>query len=105
MRSRMRLLRIFKQAVVRNGEASRESPLLGLTTVNFLKKYAGLPINPIGCYARNPKHPSLHLKRIGRFWSVRVGLHYRALAVEEQGTIVYFWVGPHAHYNRLIGSG
>lgn len=53
----------------------------------------------------NPKHPSLHLKRIGRFWSVRVGLHYRALAVEEQGTMVWFWVGPHAHYNRLIGAG
>jgi hypothetical protein len=23
----------------------------------------------------NPDHPSLHLKRVGRFWSVRVGLH------------------------------
>jgi hypothetical protein len=30
----------------------------------------------------DPRHPSLHLKRIGRFWSVRVGLRHRALAVE-----------------------
>lgn len=30
----------------------------------------------------NPQHPSLQLKKVGRFWSVRVGLRYRALAVE-----------------------
>ena len=54
---------------------------------------------------RDPKHPSLHFKKIGRFWSVRVGLHYRALAVEQENTIVWFWVGRHAQYNRLVGSG
>ncbi len=26
----------------------------------------------------NPQHPSLKLKKVGRFWSVRVGLRYRA---------------------------
>ena len=29
----------------------------------------------------NPQHPSLHFKRIGRYWSARIGLNYRALAV------------------------
>ena len=24
----------------------------------------------------NDRHPSLHLKKIGELWSVRVGLHY-----------------------------
>jgi len=52
---------------------------------------------------QNPRHPSLHFKRTGRFWSVRVGLHYRALAVQRENEIVWFWVGPHAEYNRLIG--
>jgi len=52
---------------------------------------------------RDPRHPSLHFKRIGRFWSVRVGLHYRALAVQHEREIVWFWVGPHAEYNRLLG--
>jgi hypothetical protein len=33
----------------------------------------------------NPYHPSLHFKRIGRFWSVRVGRSYRALAVDAKG--------------------
>ncbi|HMD96400.1 MAG TPA: hypothetical protein VKM93_03585 [Terriglobia bacterium] len=52
---------------------------------------------------QSPRHPSLHFKRIGRFWSVRVGLHYRALAVQHDAEVVWFWVGPHAEYNRLIG--
>jgi hypothetical protein len=53
---------------------------------------------------RDPKHPSLHFKRIGRFWSVRVGLHYRALAVEHESAMVWFWVGTHAEYNRLTAA-
>jgi hypothetical protein len=27
----------------------------------------------------NPRHPSLHFKRIGKLWSVRAGIHHRAL--------------------------
>lgn len=48
------------------------------------------------------KHPSLHFKKIGRFWSVRVGLHYRALGVEDNQDIVWFWIGHHSTYDRLI---
>jgi hypothetical protein len=33
-------------------------------------------------------HPSLHFKRIGKLWSVRVGAHYRALGTEVEGGIV-----------------
>jgi hypothetical protein len=32
----------------------------------------------------NPQHPSLHFKRVGRVWSVRIGLRYRALATEVE---------------------
>jgi len=48
-------------------------------------------------------HPSLHFKKIGRFRSVRIGSHYRALAVEVEGGLLWFWVGTHADYDRLIG--
>lgn len=51
----------------------------------------------------NPRHPSLHLKKAGRFWSVRVGLHHRALAVEDKDDLVWFWIGSHAEYDKLIG--
>jgi hypothetical protein len=52
---------------------------------------------------QNPRHPSLHLKQIGRFWSVRVGLSYRALAVEVPTGLVWFWIGSHAEYDQLVG--
>lgn len=51
---------------------------------------------------RDPRHPSLHFKKVGRFWSVRVGLHYRALAVQQETDLIWFWIGSHAEYDRLI---
>jgi hypothetical protein len=51
----------------------------------------------------NPNHPSLHFKQVGRFRSVRVGLHFRALAVELDDGLLWFWIGTHAEYDRLIG--
>ena len=51
----------------------------------------------------NPYHPFLHFKRIGQFWSVRVGRSYRALAIDAEDGIVWFWLGTHAEYDRLVG--
>lgn len=52
---------------------------------------------------RDPKYPSLHFKKVGRFRSARVGEHYRAVGVESSDGIVWFWIGPHAEYDKLIG--
>ena len=52
---------------------------------------------------KDPQHPSLHLKRAGRFWSARVGLHHRALAVEIPDGLLWFWIGDHDRYDRLVG--
>jgi len=51
----------------------------------------------------NPRHPSLHMKKVGRYWSVRVGLHYRAVAVEVPNGLLWFWIGSHEDYNKLMG--
>jgi hypothetical protein len=51
---------------------------------------------------QNPQHPSLHFKRVGRLWLVRVGLHYRALAVPVDADLVWFWIGSHADYDAII---
>lgn len=51
---------------------------------------------------RNPRHPSLHFKQIGRFWSVRVGIRYRALGVSTTDGVVWFWIGNHRDYDRMI---
>lgn len=52
----------------------------------------------------NPEHPSLHLKSVGRFWSVRAGISWRALAVRDADTLIWFWIGSHADYDRLLGK-
>lgn len=51
---------------------------------------------------RDSRHPSLHFKKVGRMWSARVGIHYRAAAVEDGLNIVWFWIGHHSEYDRLI---
>ncbi|MBP0614840.1 type II toxin-antitoxin system RelE family toxin [Jiella mangrovi] len=51
----------------------------------------------------DPSHPSLRLKPVGRLWSVRVGLRYRALATRHEDTLIWFWIGSHAAYDQLVG--
>lgn len=51
----------------------------------------------------NPKHPSLHFKRLGGLWSVRIGAHYRALGKDVDDGIVWFWIGTHGEYDRIVG--
>jgi hypothetical protein len=50
----------------------------------------------------NPRHPSLRFKKVGRFWSVRIDAAYRALGVERDGVIIWFYIGPHDRYERRI---
>lgn len=50
----------------------------------------------------DPQHPSLRFKRVGRLWSARVGLHHRALCVRRDDDCVWFWIGSHADYDRLL---
>ena len=52
--------------------------------------------------ADDPYHPSLHFKKIRDLWSVRVGRSYRALATEQDRDYLWFWIGTHADYDRLI---
>ena len=60
------------------------------------------------CYVllkANPSHPSLHFKKLSdKYWSVRIGLNYRALGVEVENGISWFWIGTHAEYDKLIGK-
>ncbi|MEK6771089.1 MAG: hypothetical protein AABY62_05545 [Pseudomonadota bacterium] len=51
----------------------------------------------------NPQHPSLHFKKIGRYRSARVGIHFRALGVEVPDGVLRFWIGSHSDYDKLLG--
>jgi hypothetical protein len=51
---------------------------------------------------QDPEHPSLHFKKVGRFWSARVGKSWRALAVNDGEDFIWFWIGSHADYDKLL---
>ena len=79
-------------------------------SLEFWQSYRSLPVAvqrlADRCFEqlkRDPRHPSLHFKKVGRFYSARVGIHYRAVGVEAADGIVWFWIGPHAEYDKLIG--
>jgi len=80
------------------------------TTPRFWRCYHALPEavqrTADRCYQllrENPSHPSLHFKKVENYWSVRVGLWHRALGVEIEEGILWFWIGLHSEYQRLIG--
>ena len=50
----------------------------------------------------DPFHHSLRFKKVKNFRSVRIGMHYRALGIESDSDIVWFWIGSHSDYDRLI---
>ena len=82
------------------------------TSPKFWKHYHELPAHirrladkQFDLLKQNPKHPSLHLKQVGHFWSVRVGLKYRALAIAGTKGLVWFWVGTHSEYDKLLQDG
>ena len=51
---------------------------------------------------QNPRHPSLHFKKVGDLWSVRVTLDYRALAIESDDGYVWFWIGTHEDDDKIL---
>jgi mRNA-degrading endonuclease RelE of RelBE toxin-antitoxin system len=57
----------------------------------------------------NPFHPSLEFKQIRNnenIWSVRVGMGWRALGIikADEEKIVWFWIGSHAEYDKILGK-
>ncbi|MGJ8726253.1 MAG: ParE family toxin-like protein [Roseibacillus sp.] len=47
-------------------------------------------------------HPSVHFKKVGKYWSARVTGSYRAVGLLDGDTIVWFFIGTHAEYDRLL---
>ena len=75
----------------------------------FWVRYRGLPVEVQRLADKSFKllkadsYPSLHFKKSGHFWSARIGLHYRALAVDVPNGVLWFWIGTHAEYDSLLG--
>jgi hypothetical protein len=50
----------------------------------------------------NPSHPSLHFKKVGKVWSVRVDSNYRAIATKIEDEYLWIWIGSHGEYDKLL---
>ena len=47
-----------------------------------------------------------HIRRnqYRKYWSVKISKEYRAVGIEVEKGISWFWIGTHAEYDRLIGK-
>lgn len=82
------------------------------TTRLFRQRYRQLPIEvrqqarrAWHLWQRNLNHPSLQFKRVSErepIYSVRIGLHWRAMALVEGDTATWWWIGSHAEYDHLL---
>jgi hypothetical protein len=61
-----------------------------------------LAVKQYGPWQANPYHPSLRFKKVGLYWSARITEDYRAVGVMDEDTIIWFFIGTHAEYNRII---
>jgi mRNA-degrading endonuclease RelE of RelBE toxin-antitoxin system len=81
-------------------------------TDSFRQAYGKLPLDvrlrvkkAYRQWVANPFHPSLHYKKIHAIlpiWSVRVSLNYRVVGVAHDEKMLWYFVGTHAEYDRLI---
>jgi hypothetical protein len=83
-----------------------------ITTSQFWKLYDGLPEDvksradsTYELWQINPHAQGLYFKRVGKkkpVYSVRIGSGYRALGILEGDTVLWFWIGAHDEYERIL---
>jgi len=82
-------------------------------TLQFKKLFDQLPAqvqqqarDAYRLWQTNPAHPGLDFKKINQrkwsIYSVRIGIRWRALGVLDEDKVVWFWIGSHAEYDRLL---
>jgi hypothetical protein len=83
--------------------------MISSTTKSFRNRLRNLPpeIQRLAhknfrLWLRDPAHPSLHFKKVGEFWSARIGGNHRALGVWSGDKVEWFWIGRHDEYEELI---
>ena len=83
-----------------------------VTTSRFRNCFEKLPVQvqqssrkAYRLWKENPQHPGLQFKLVvpeDSIYSIRVSLAYRALGVKERETIIWFWIGSHSDYEKLL---
>lgn len=84
------------------------------TTIKFRKAFATLPETAQNQarqayrqFKQNPTHPSLRFKQVHSklpIYSARISKDYRAVGQKEENTIIWFWIGSHSEYDKLLSQ-
>jgi hypothetical protein len=76
---------------------------------SFWNRYHALPLDVQRIAVKqyrlcldNPRHPSVRFKKVGNYWSARVNDDYRAVGIFDGDTVVWFFIGTHSEYGRLL---
>lgn len=86
--------------------------MISRTTRQFWAQYEALPteVQELATKAyqqwmANPWHPGLQFKQVDSaesIYSVRIGRGYRALGIRSGETVIWFWIGKHERYDRML---
>lgn len=82
------------------------------TTAQFRQLFANLPEQvqeqtraAYHQFQEDPSYPSLRFKKVHPelpIYSVRISKNYRAVGQLDGDTVIWFWVGSHSEYDRLL---
>jgi hypothetical protein len=83
-----------------------------ITTERFWKCYRELPEGirkeakkAYRQFKKDPYYPGLRFKRIHStrpIFSLRITKDYRALGLQQDSNIIWFWIGSHSDYDLLL---
>ena len=81
-------------------------------TKRFREAYTVLPEHIKQLTLKNYKiwltdssYPSLHYKQVHNIkpiYSARVGIAYRVLGIQQDESMIWFWIGSHSDYDKLL---
>jgi len=81
---------------------------------DFRRDFAALPTaikrqarQAYRLFKQNPRHPSLKFKKLPPhedLWSVRINNDYRAIGRLRGDVLLWFFIGSHADYDKLIAK-
>lgn len=84
------------------------------TTISFRVAFAGLPKQvqdqvrqAYRQFKQDPNYPSLRFKKVHPglpIYSARINKDYRAVGQLEGDIVIWFWVGSHTDYDRLLSQ-
>ena len=76
--------------------------MISHTTDKFRKAFLNLP----GRFkSLSPGNPLLHFKQVHQIkpvYSIRIGLGWRAVGIKSENHLIWFWVGSHSNYDKLV---